>query len=46
MEKKKVVNPWSFKAPPYDQRSSVFVNAGSNHGVGHRNPCGHKPKGK
>lgn len=37
---KKVRNPWNFDQPPYDQRSSKFVNAGFVHGVGHRNPVG------
>lgn len=46
MDKQKIKNPWTFTAPPYDQRSSVFVNAGTHHGVGKRNPCGEKPKGK
>lgn len=26
----------------YDERTSVFVNTGTNYGVGHRNPVGHK----
>lgn len=33
-------NPWSFKAPEYDERSSCFVNAGSCYGVGHKQPIG------
>lgn len=31
---------WDFRCPQYDQRSSNFVNAGSYHGVGHKNPIG------
>ncbi len=38
-EKKK--SPWDFTAPPYDERSSCYVNAGTKYGVGHRNPIGH-----
>jgi len=40
--------PWDFRCPQYDQRSSCFVNAGTDYKVGHRNPVGHsgnpKPK--
>jgi hypothetical protein len=32
--------PWDFQAPEYDQRSSCFVDASSNYGVGHKNPVG------
>ncbi len=32
--------PWDFRCPQYDQRSSCFVNAGTNYGVGHRQPVG------
>jgi len=32
---------WDFRCPQYDQRSSNFVNAGTNYGVGHRQPVGH-----
>lgn len=42
MEKKAIKNPWSFAAPAYDHRSSVFINAGSHHGVGHKQPVGHE----
>lgn len=34
-------SPWDFRCPQYDQRSSSWVNAGSNYGVGHRQPVGH-----
>lgn len=40
--KKLKKSPWSFEAPPYDQRTSVFVSAGVDHGVGLRNPVGHE----
>lgn len=41
-------SPWDFTCPEYDQRSSCFVNAGTHHGVGHRQPVGHEgnPKSK
>ena len=35
-------SPWDFTCPQYDQRSSCFVNAGTNYGVGHNQPVGHK----
>lgn len=34
-------NPWNFDQPPYDERSSCYINTGSHHGVGHRQPVGH-----
>ena len=34
-------SPWDFTCPQYDQRSSRFVNAGTDYGVGHANPMGH-----
>lgn len=34
-------SPWDFTCPQYDQRSSCFVNAGTNYGDGHRQPVGH-----
>lgn len=33
---------WNFDSTPYDQRHSCFISAGMNHGVGHRQPEGHK----
>lgn len=33
-------SPWDFRCPPYDERTSCFVNAGSHFGVGHKNPVG------
>jgi len=35
-------SPWDFTCPEYDQRSSCFVNTGSEYGVGHRQPVGHE----
>lgn len=35
-------SPWDFSCPQYDQRSSNFVNAGTDYGVGHRQPVGHQ----
>jgi hypothetical protein len=34
-------SPWNFDCPPYDERSSCYVNAGSHYGIGHRQPVGH-----
>lgn len=41
-EGKSQKSPWNFEAPPYDERSSCYVGAGSHYGVGHRQPVGHK----
>lgn len=41
-------SPWDFRCPQYDQRSSCFVKAGTNYGIGHRQPVGseqHKKEG-
>lgn len=35
-------SPWDFTCPQYDQRSSCFVKAGTDYGVGHKQPVGHK----
>lgn len=45
---KKMKSPWTFTAPPYDERSSCFIEAGDNYGVGHKSPVGHlgQPKDK
>jgi hypothetical protein len=32
--------PWDYRCPQYDQRSSCFVKAGTNYGVGLRQPVG------
>ncbi len=34
-------SPFDFTCPDYDERSSCYVNAGSHHGIGHRQPVGH-----
>jgi len=39
-------SPWDFTCPDYDERSSCYVNAGSHHGVGHKQPIGHADKVK
>lgn len=33
---------WNFDTTPYDQRHSCFMPVGTDHGVGHRQPVGHK----
>lgn len=33
-------SPWDFTCPQYDQRSSSFVNAGTDYGVGKNQPVG------
>lgn len=35
-------SPWDFTCPQYDQRTSCFVNAGTNYGVGFKQPVGHQ----
>lgn len=37
---REIKSPWTFTQPPYDQRSSVFINAGFVHGVGKTQPVG------
>lgn len=41
-------SPWDFTCPQYDQRSSCFLNAGTDYGVGHTQPVCHEgnPKSK
>lgn len=41
-------SPWDFRCPQYDQRSSCFVNAGTDYGVGYTQPVGNScdPKQK
>lgn len=41
-EGKHIKSPWNFDCPPYDERTSCYVNAGTHHGVGHRQPVGHE----
>lgn len=43
---KSMKSPWNFDQPHYDERSSCYVNAGSHHGVGHKNPIGHTSEPK
>jgi len=45
-EKKNPKSPWDFTAPPYDERTSIFVDAGCHYGVGHRQPVGHQDNPK
>ena len=35
-------SPFDFTCPQYDQRSSCFIAAGTDYGVGHTNPVGHE----
>lgn len=39
-EPKKMKSPWDFTAPAYDERTSCFINAGSEYGVGKKCPVG------
>ena len=39
-ERKSADRPWSYKAPEYDKRTSHFVSAGDNYGVGFKQPVG------
>ncbi len=41
-------SPWDFTAPKYDERSSCYIKAGTDYGVGHKQPVGHSgiPKEK
>ena len=34
-------SPWDFRCPRYDERSSCFINAGTEYGVGRTQPVGH-----
>lgn len=38
---KKINSPFDFNMPPYDQRSSCAIKAGTDYGVGPRQPVGH-----
>ncbi len=45
--KKTIMNsPWNFDAPQYDERTSVFVTAGTNYGTGFNQPVGTKGEAK
>lgn len=37
---------WDFTCPTYDERTSCFVNAGTNYGVGKAQPVGHSGDAK
>ena len=37
-------SPWNFQCPDYDERSSCYLNAGTNYGIGHRQPVGKEGK--
>ncbi len=37
---KEKTSHWNFKSPDYDERSSCFVRAGSDYGVGKNQPVG------
>jgi len=39
-------SPWDFRTPPYDQRHSCFIQAGTDYGTGVAQPSGHKGKPK
>jgi hypothetical protein len=41
INKKNTKNIWDFRAPPYDERSSCYMDAGTHYGVGYTNPVGH-----
>jgi hypothetical protein len=34
-------SPWDYRCPQYDQRSSNFINAGTDYGLGINQPVGH-----
>lgn len=40
-EGKRIKSPWNFNCPPYDERTSCYVDAGSHYGIGHKNPIGY-----
>lgn len=41
VKKKEKQSPWDYRAPPYDERTSCYMDAGSHYGVGYTNPVGH-----
>lgn len=41
VKEKRVQPGWNFDAPEYDKRTSGFISAGTDFGVGHRSPVGH-----
>jgi hypothetical protein len=40
VKEKRVQSGWNFDAPEYDRRTSEFISAGTDYGVGHRSPVG------
>lgn len=40
IKEEKKTSPWNFNQPPYDERTSCYVNAGSHWDTGFRNPVG------
>jgi hypothetical protein len=42
MPKNTKKSPFDFRQPPYDERSSCYINAGSHYGVGNKQPVGHE----
>jgi hypothetical protein len=43
---KKIKSPFDFESPPYDERSSVYINAGTHQGLGKTQPVGHMGNAK
>lgn len=41
-QKKEGETPWNWKCPAYDERSSCYMQAGTDYGVGFNQPVGHK----
>ena len=39
--KKTTHSYWQHKQPQYDERSSCYINAGTDHKVGYKQPVGH-----
>ena len=42
IKKEKKKSPWDYRCPPYDERSSCYVNTGTDYGIAHRQPVGHE----
>jgi hypothetical protein len=42
MKKEIRTNPWDFRCPKYDERTSCYTSAGSHYGIGYNNPVGHQ----
>lgn len=39
-------SPWNFQQPQYDERTSCFVDAGTNYGIGYKCPVGREGNAK